>query len=129
MEFAYSEAGMALTKGFEGLRLEAYRDSGGVWTVGYGHTCEDVRAGVCVTEFEAEVLLWGDLAEAVGCVNRAVTAKVSQGQFDALVDFCFNAGAAKEFGKWVHVGGVAVAGLVRRRKAEAEMFANEAPTA
>ena len=92
---------------------------------------------------EAEELLRTDLQSAVDCVNRAVTAAITQNQFDALVDFCFNvgcgafekstllrkvnaadfAGAATQFALWVHAGGEVVAGLVRRRKLEAEMFA------
>jgi lysozyme len=139
---SYSDEGLEMTKGFEGLRLEAYQDVAGVWTIGYGHTGTDVHAGMRVTEAEAEDLLRADLAGAVGCVNRGVTVRVTQGQFDALVDFCFNAGcgalvkstllrkvnlgdsagAVAQFGLWVHAGGEVVAGLVRRRKAEAELF-------
>jgi len=141
--FTYSEAGIALTKGFEGLRLTAYRDCAGVLTIGYGHTGPDVVAGKTIDEAEAETLLRTDLQSAVACVNRAVTAAITQNQFDALVDFCFNVGcgafekstllrkvnaadfvgAAAQFAMWVHAGGEVVAGLVRRRKLEAEMFA------
>jgi lysozyme len=141
-EHTYSEEGLALTKAFEGLRLKAYQDVAGVWTVGYGHTGPDVSAGITITEAQAETLLLGDLAEAIACVNRAATVEISQCQFDALVDFCFNAGrgnflnstllrklnlgdvdgAAAQFELWVHAGGKVVAGLVRRRKAEAAMF-------
>jgi lysozyme len=140
--FIYSDAGIALTKDFEGLRLTAYRDCAGVLTIGYGHTGTDVIAGMTIDEAEAETLLLVDLQEAVDCVNRAVKAAILQNQFDALVDFCFNvgcgallnstllrkvnatdfAGAAAQFGLWVHAGGEVVAGLVRRRKLEAEMF-------
>ncbi len=141
-EKQYSAAGMALTKSFEGLRLAAYQDSGGVWTVGFGHTGPDVHARLQITEGEAETLLRADLADSVACVNRLVTSTVTQGQFDALVDFCFNAGrgslehstllrcvnahdvagAAEQFGLWVHAGGKVVEGLVRRRAAETAMF-------
>jgi len=146
-EFTYSEKGFALTKSFEGLRLEAYRDCAGVWTVGYGHTDPGVVEGMTVNDAEAEMLLLADLKDAVRCVNLGVTVGVSQSQFDALVDFCFNAGggnflhstllrkvntgdfdgAAAQFGLWVHAGGEVVAGLVRRRKAEAELFSGERP--
>ena len=142
-QFSYSERGMALTKDFEGLRLRAYEDVAGVLTVGYGHTGHDVRTGLTITEPEAERLLRGDLAEAIACVCRAVAARIEQHHFDALVDFCFNAGrgsflestllrkvnlgdfagAAAQFGEWVHAGGEVVPGLVRRREAEARMFA------
>ena len=99
-----------------------------------------------MNEIQAEELLRDDLADAVACVNRAVQTVISQGQFDALVDFCFNAGrgnfaqstllrkvnvrdfggAAAQFALWVHAGGEVVNGLVRRRKAEAEVFAANA---
>ncbi|HTV09139.1 MAG TPA: lysozyme [Candidatus Aquilonibacter sp.] len=142
-EFEYSSAGLALTRSFEGLRLEAYQDSAGVWTIGYGHTGPDVHAGQRMTEAEAEALLREDLAAAIACVRRAVRVKLTQGQFEALVDFCFNAGggnflhssllryvnagemaeAAAQFGLWVHAGGRVIPGLVRRRAAEARLFA------
>jgi lysozyme len=143
--FIYSEAGMALTKGFEGLRLAAYQDCAGVWTIGYGHTGPDVFPGDTITEAEAEALLRADLAWAVACVHRAVTTELTQPQFDALVDFCFNAGrgnflgstllhkvnagdpdgAAAQFGLWIHAGGAVVPGLVRRRRAEAALFSGQ----
>ena len=141
-EMQYSANGLALTRSFEGLRLNAYQDSAGVWTIGFGHTGPEVRSGVTITEAEATSLLRGDLAASVACVNRAVTRALTQNQFDALVDFCFNAGrgsfehstllrevnagniaaAAEQFGLWVHAGGKIVDGLVRRRAAEAAMF-------
>lgn len=141
-DFTYSEQGLALTQRFEGLRLDAYQDVAGVWTIGYGHTGPEVRAGQKITELEAESLLRQDVAGAVGCVNRSVTTPLAQNQFDALVDFCFNvgcrnftqstllkklnagdsAGAAEQFLMWVHAGGKRVPGLVRRREAERTMF-------
>lgn len=141
-QFKYSDAGLALTKQFEGLRLEAYQDCAGVWTVGYGHTGRDVRSGRQVSEFEAEVLLRVDLRDAVACVNRCIQVPLEQHQFDALVDFCYNTGqgnfsrssllgkvnlgdlegAAVQFGLWVNVNLKPVPGLVRRRAAEAAMF-------
>lgn len=143
--FTYSEAGLALTRQCEGLRLEAYQDCAGVWTIGYGHTGQDVTPDRKISEFEAEALLRSDVAEAVACVNRVVTVPIQQNHFDALVDFCFNAGvhaftrssllrnlnqgrfeeAAAQFGLWVHAGGKVVPGLAKRRAAEAAMFRGE----
>jgi lysozyme len=140
--FTYGDKGITLTKNFEGLRLTSYQDCAGVWTIGYGHTGTDVAPGRTISEFEAEALLRSDLAAAVACVNRAVKVPIAQNQFDALVDFCFNAGrgsflgstllrkvnaedfegAAVQFSLWVHAGGEVVPGLVRRRAAEAELF-------
>jgi lysozyme len=141
-EFSYSDNGLALTKSFEGLHLEAYRDCAGIWTIGYGHTSPTLGAGQIISVPEAEELLRADLAEAVVCVNRLVKSVISQSQFDAMVDFCFNAGrgsflqstlrrkvnsgdfagAAAQFSLWVHAGGEVIEGLVRRRKAEADLF-------
>lgn len=140
----YSAEGMKLTKEFEGLRLEAYQDCAGIWTIGYGHTGQDVLADRRVTEAEASALLTMDLRDAIGCVNRAVEdgAELAQHEFDALVDFCFNVGrrrfqqssllryvnqgdfasAAHEFSLWVNVNSKPVPGLVRRRAAEAALF-------
>jgi lysozyme len=142
--FSYSDNGFALSKSFEGLRLTAYQDVGGVWTIGYGHTGPNVRAGLTITQAEADALLRSDVEDAVTCVNRAVNVPITQNQFDALVDFCFNcgrgsllqstllrkvnigdfAGAAAQFALWDHAGGEVVEGLVKRRTAEAELFAS-----
>lgn len=146
--FKYSDAGIDMTKQFEGLRLEAYQDCAGVWTIGYGHTGRDVKPGRKVSEFEAEVLLRADLRDAVDCVNRAVEVDIEQHHFDALVDFCYNAGrgnflrssllgklnqedfegAAHQFSMWVNVDMKPVPGLVRRRASEAAMFRGQTST-
>ena len=138
----YSEAGLAKTKEFEGLRLNAYQDSGGVWTIGYGHTGKDVKRGMTITQEQANDLLKKDVQWAVDCVNKAVTQAVNQNQFDAMVDFTFNvgcgafrgstllrkfnagdsAGAAEEFLRWKFVKGVEVVGLLRRRQADRTLF-------
>ena len=138
----YSDRGLALTKGFEGLRLFAYQDVAGVWTIGYGHTGPEVVEGLVWTQEQADAALLANTGEAQACVNGGVESAINQNQFDAMVDFTFNAGrgaflgstllrmvnasnfegAYGQFGLWVHAGGNVVAGLVRRRKAEAEMF-------
>jgi len=143
--FTYSDSGFQMTRSFEGLRLTAYQDCAGIWTIGYGHTGPDAIPGKTITELEAEALLRADLASAATCVNRVVSVPIAQCQFDALVDFCFNAGrgsllnstllrfvnlgdftqAAAQFQLWVHAGGEVVPGLVRRRKAEAALFAGQ----
>jgi lysozyme len=137
----YSEAGLALTKSFEGCVLDAYQDQGGVWTIGYGHT-NGVHAGMTITQAQADEWLAEDLAWTVAAVNRLVTVPLTQGQFDALVDFAYNVGtgafagstllravnkgnlelAAQQFTLWDHVNGVENAGLLRRREAEEALF-------
>ncbi|MFZ0312971.1 MAG: lysozyme [Candidatus Korobacteraceae bacterium] len=139
---SYSSTGLALTEEFEGLRLTAYQDSVGVWTIGYGHTGSDVQPGLTITQEQAGALLLQDVAGAVAAVNRLVTVPLTQNQFDALVDFTFNlgqgnlasstllrelnagntAGAAAQFLVWVYAGGVKLPGLVKRRQAEAALF-------
>ena len=140
-----SDRGLALTKSFEGLRLSAYQDSAGIWTIGYGHTGPDVHPNLTLTEPQAEALLRSDLAAAETCVNRSVHVPLTQPQFDALVDFTFNTGrlnfqrstllrlinlgnfpaAATQFPLWTHAAGQTLPGLVRRRAAEAELFSTD----
>lgn len=126
---------------FEGLRLTAYKCPAGVWTIGYGHT-KGVKQGMTITKAQAETLLRGDLLPCEEYV-RGLNLELTQGQFDALVDFCFNLGTAAlqrstllqkirtkadeqtirgEFAKWVNAGGVRLEGLVKRRAWEADRF-------
>lgn len=136
-----SDAGLALTEKFEGLRLQAYQDIVGIWTNGYGNT-HNVVPGSTITLDQAVSDLRDNIAGAEYVVNRVVTVPLKQGQFDALVDFVFNlgagnfqsstllrklnaqdyAGAAAEFNKWNHAGGKVVAGLTARRQAETDLF-------
>lgn len=137
----YSKTGQELTKRFEGCRLVAYQDTRGVWTIGYGHT-SGVHAGMTCTQAQAEQWLLEDIQYAVNAVKHYVTVALTQGEFDALVDFVFNvgvrafagstllrklnagdyAGAAHEFKRWDMAGGKHVAGLLRRRVAEENEF-------
>jgi len=146
---SYSKSGLALTQQFEGLRLTAYQDSVGKWTIGYGHTGPDVHSGLTITQMQAETLLLKDVAAAAASVNRLVKVPLTQNEFDALVDFVFNlgkgklakstllrdlnagnfAGAAAEFQKWDHAGAKVLAGLLQRRVAEAKLFQNGAENA
>ena len=74
----------------EGLRLEAYKDAAGVWTIGYGHT-QDVRPGDKISEYCAKEYLLQDLYPVEQAVNKLNIAR-TEGQFDALVSFAFNLG-------------------------------------
>jgi lysozyme len=139
---AYSKDGLALTEQFEGCQLTAYQDQVGIWTIGYGHTGSDVRSSLTITADQATALLISDVAAASTFVNNTVTVELGQDEFDALVDFVFNLGrgafagstllkelnagnfeqAANQFDLWDHAGGQVVAGLLRRRQAEAALF-------
>lgn len=136
-----SANGLNLIKVSEGLMLKAYRDAVNVLTIGYGHTGADVTPGLVVTEAQAEALLLGDVARFEAAVRR-LCPLTTQGQFDALTSFAFNLGekaledstlrrlhnegkygeASEQFKKWVHAGGRVLAGLVKRRAAEAALY-------
>jgi len=136
-----SERGLNLIKHLEGLRLQAYQCSSGVWTIGYGHTA-GVRPGDIVDEVQAGIFLRQDVAASECTVMRLVTVALSQHQFDALVSFVFNlgagnfrtstllkklnagdySGAADEFSCWINAGGKPLPGLARRREAERSLF-------
>lgn len=115
----------------------------GTLTIGYGHTGRDVVIGRRITPAEGEALLRADLATAEAAVTHRVSVPLNQNQFDALVSFVFNCGetnfarstllrlvnagqferAAREFAKWNKSGGKVLTGLIRRRSAEAALFA------
>lgn len=134
-------AGLALIKSFEGKRLTAYKCPAGVWTIGYGSTGPHVRPGMTISEAEAEALLRKDLARFENTVAAALP-NATQNQFDAMVSLAFNigsaafaqstvvrrakagnhAGAADAFHMWNKAGGQEIAGLVRRRAAEAALY-------
>lgn len=136
-----SQNAIQLVKASEGVRLTAYQDSSGVWTIGYGHTANVVE-GQTITQAQANNLLMLDLATAADAVNRLVTVPLTQNQFDALVDFVFNEGegkfarstllkllnqrnyqaAAAQLPMWCMAGGEVLAGLVTRRAAERALF-------
>ena len=137
-----SDEGVDLIKSFEGCRLDAYLDSVGICTIGYGHTGSEVKRGDTIDDAEADRLLRSDLRTAEKCINACVTGNLTQNQFDALCSFVFNLGcaslrnstllrklnsgeheeAAEEFQKWNHAGGKVLSGLTKRRHAEADLF-------
>ena len=139
-------SGIALIKEFEGLRLEAYKCPAGVWTIGYG-TTRNIKEGMRITEFGAEYLLREDLNWVEDTILLSVKVPLTQTQYDALCSFIYNVGggafrastmlrllnngdyegAKGQFARWNKSDGKVLAGLVRRREAEAELFATEAP--
>lgn len=137
----YSGKGLQLTKSFESCRLVAYQDSGGVWTIGWGHT-QNVYSGMTCTQSQADAWLLSDMVDAENAVRHLVKVALTQEEYDALVDFTFNVGAgnfahstllallnagnysaaAEQFERWHHVNGKDCAGLMRRRLAEEALF-------
>lgn len=141
-----SQYGTNLIKQFESLRLSAYDDGVGVWTIAYGTTKYPnglkVKRGDKCTQQEAEQYLQHDLAEFVEAVNDALTTTVNQNQFDAMVSLAYNIGitafkgstlvkkvntgdklaAANQFLLWNKAGGRVLQGLVNRRSKERALF-------
>ncbi|GLU31193.1 lysozyme [Trinickia caryophylli] len=137
-----NQAGLALIKQFEGLRLIAYQDVVGVWTIGYGHTGSDVTPGLVITQSQADQMLCGDLAGFETGVSKLVTVALNENQFSALVSFSYNLGlgnlgsstllrllnagdyqgAAAQFPRWNRAGGKVYDGLTKRRLAEQALF-------
>lgn len=139
-----SANGLAVIHYFESCILKAYPDpgskDGNPWTIGLGHTGPEVRKGVVWTQAQADAALVADLAVFEARVSRLVTAKITQGQFDALVSFDFNTGAldrstllkllnagdyngaCAQFARWNKNDGKVMRGLIRRRAAEAALW-------
>lgn len=131
---------------FEGRRLVAYQCSAGVWTIGVGHT-KCVKQGDTCTDAQADKWLIEDIRKVCDELGRYVTPDITQSQFIALVSLGFNIGAinvvtkcpkllrklndsdfegaAHEFLDCDKAGGVRVAGLTRRREAEAKLMRGE----
>lgn len=134
-----SQRGINLIKEFEGLRLTAYRCPAGVYTIGYGHT-RGVKRGMKITEEEASAFLTADLRNSEKAVERYDSVyHWSQNEFDALVSFTFNCGAANlrallrngrrnrsqivaTLPLYRKAGGKVLKGLERRRAAEKALF-------
>lgn len=137
-----NQAGLDLIKQFEGCELGAYKCPAGVWTIGYGSTGKHVFPGLAISKDYAEKLLRDDLAR----FEEFVEAKCSpstENQFAALVSFAFNlgnenlrtstlrrlhkagdySGAALQFKRWNRAGKRVLAGLTKRRAAEAALYA------
>jgi len=132
---------------FEGFRAAPYQDPVGVWTIGYGSTRDSQGQAVTaatpvVTEDLAKALVARDLMAAAVAVNGNTHVALNANQRAALQDFVYNlgsgnfksstllrklnagdyAGAAAEFDKWDMAGGKHLAGLLRRRQAETDLF-------
>lgn len=136
-----SQQGIDFIKRHEALRLTAYKDAVGVWTIGYGHT-STAKQGMIITEAEAERLLKLDLKTAEDEINKH-SLPLKQYQFDALTSFVFNVGIGSfrrstllkrlkmdvnhpdiinQFNRWVYGGGKILKGLVKRRREEANLY-------
>ena len=139
-------AGLDLIKRWEGLRLTAYQDSVGIWTIGYGHTAEAgppaPKTGMKITEKEATDILARDLGQYERAVTKAISVAPTSNQFAAMTSLCFNIGptnfakssvvrrmnegnpkaAADAFLLWNKAGGKVLKGLTARREDEKKLF-------
>jgi lysozyme len=136
-----------LIKEFEGFRALAYLDPVGIWTIGYGTTAAagvgiEPKAGMRITEAEGEVYLTLALEKFADSIRPKITRSISPAEFGAFLSLAYNIGpgafarssALREFNEgnkeeaadaillWDKAGGNRLAGLVRRRKAERELF-------
>lgn len=146
-----SENCLNLIRECESFRSKPYRCPAGIPTIGYGSTRYADGHSVKltdppITEEVASDIMKAPLGDYEAAVNRYVSVPINQNQFDALVDFAYNAGAqnlrastllrllnqgeydkaANEFGKWVYGGGKKLGGLIKRRELERELFEQEA---
>jgi lysozyme len=145
-----SPAGLSLLKKSEGFRDRVYPDVAGFSTIGFGHRLRPSEAyPIGISFSQAESILTHDVAIAEAAVNHLVKVPLTQGQFDALVDFTFNLGAGRlasstllrylnsgkfdaaawELLAWDHAGSHEISGLKARREAEFELWHPKASAA
>ena len=141
-----SDNGYKIIREFEGFRSQAYLDTGGVWTIGYGTIKypdgTKVKKGDTCTQGQAELWLKNDCQWVDACLDKYVKVSINQNQFDALASFIYNvgetafvkstmlkalnaanfAGTASQFDRWVYDNGKAIKGLINRRAKEKSLF-------
>ena len=145
-----SENCYTIIKQFEGCKLKAYKDPVGIWTIGFGTIIypdgAKVKQGDSITIDRADFLLKWQVLEKAAWVNNLVNVIdnwVNQNQYDSLVSFAYNVGTGalkkstllkkllvnpndpsieQEFLRWNKAGGKELAGLTKRRQAEADLY-------
>jgi len=138
-----SKNGMSMIKKHEGCKLDAYQDTVGVWTIGYGHTA-GVKEGMSISQSEADDMFAEEVESYASEVVNMVDKTLNQNQIDSLTSFAYNVGIdalrgstllkrinderstedsiREQFNKWVYADGKVENGLVHRRKEEADLF-------
>jgi GH24 family phage-related lysozyme (muramidase) len=137
-----SRRGVRLIQDYEGFRSRPYRDSVGVWTVGYGSTKGVGPHTAPLNRAQASERLRSEVDAEYGAAVKALHLPLNQHQFDALVSFVYNVGpgalgpelrarhwrrAADELLRWDKAGGRPLLGLTRRRRAERKLFLTPPP--
>lgn len=136
-----SRAGLGLVKTFEGCKLSAYLCPANVPTIGYGRT-RGVKLGQTITQAQADAWLEEEYDEFEAGVRKLVKVPLTANQLGALTSFAYNLGlgnlkastllkllnardydgAAAQFARWNKAAGRVLAGLTKRRAAEAALF-------
>lgn len=147
MKLTIGLSGISLIKKYEGCKLKSYLCPAKVWTIGYGSTFyadgTKVEAGQTISQETANELFLNVLKGFVSGVERSITSKLTQNQFDALVSIAYNIGLgafrkstllkkvnanpndptiANSFKAWNKAGGKVLKGLVNRREAEVALY-------
>jgi lysozyme len=141
-------AGVKLIENFEGIRLKAYQDWVGVWTIGcgmtrYPKTGKKVQSGDTITQAECDSMFLELVKDFEAAVNDAIKVTLRQNQFNALVSMCYNIGTTgfsnstlvkrinakaspdqikAAFLMWNKAGGKVSSTLTKRRNDEADLF-------
>lgn len=137
------DAAKDMIRYYESLRLSKYLCPGGYWTIGWGHVCKPDQQDITRDEGDRLFNLDVDICERSVCACLpARWLGLGDGPYGALISLAYNIGttnwkastlrrllldhndvaAADEFPKWRMSGGKILAGLVKRRAAEREMF-------
>lgn len=139
--------GYKIIQQFEGLRLKAYQDSVGIWTIGYGNITyldgSKVKKGDEITREQADLMFKSTANKFALEVAKLINVCLTQNQFNALVSLAYNIGIgafkgstllkkvnnnpndksiANEFLKWKYAGGKVIQGLLNRRIKESEVY-------
>jgi lysozyme len=148
-----SQKAIDMIHDFEQFRANAYKDPGSSnglpITIGWGSTRNAdgslIKLGDVWTREKADAQFRRDLEKTEAKVRSALQGSpATQSQFDALVSFAYNvgtdamnqstlmdkhragdyAGAKAQFARWNKNDGIVLAGLIRRRSAEAALYAS-----
>lgn len=133
---------------FEGLKLTAYPDTGGIWTIGYGSTKDPftgkrVKEGDKISKETALEWLKKDIEQRKFAIRKLIKVPISENKLAAITSLAYNIGLgalqrstllrllnekapvqeiADQFLVWNKVNGKEIKGLTNRRKLERELF-------
>ena len=141
------EAAIEIIKEFEGFEADAYQDSVGVWTIGYGTTARafvgiDPMPGMTISEKQAEVYLVRAVRQFADMISPEIKVEINSNQWAAILSLAYNIGpgafarstllkklnagdtqgAADQFLRWNKAGSAVLRGLTRRRHRERTLF-------